>query len=235
MSAGIIGSAQVAGRTILNEVESKNLLAAAGVPVVAAQIATTRDEAVAAARAAGFPAVMKVLSDDLPHKSDVGGVRLGLADEAAVAAAYDAMMAGIRAAAPHARIDGVSIQRQAQPGVEVIIGMTTDPQFGPVLMVGLGGVLVEVLKDVAFRIVPVSARDAGEMVRELRGLPLLQGYRGAPAADLGALEAIVQSLSRFAQDNPEVREIDLNPVFAYPNGAVAVDARVVVAAKETAA
>jgi acyl-CoA synthetase (NDP forming) len=227
-----ITTARAAGRTLLNEVEAKELLAAAGVPVTTARLARSRDEAVAIARDTGFPAVLKVVSEDIPHKSDVGGVRLNLPDTEAVAAAYDGIMASAKQAQPDARIDGVSVQRQADAGAEVIIGVTTDRQFGPVLMFGLGGVLVEVLKDVAFRIVPLQQRDAAEMVREIKGLPLLQGYRGAPPADLAALEDLLLKVSRFVEAHPDVAELDLNPVFAYPSGAIAVDARVVLTPAE---
>ncbi|MSQ42433.1 MAG: CoA-binding protein, partial [Dehalococcoidia bacterium] len=162
-------------------------------------------------------------------KSDVGGVALGLQNAAAVRRARREMLARVAAAAPQARIEGVSVQQMAAAGTEVIIGATTDPQFGPVMMFGLGGVFVEVLKDVAFRIVPLEPRDAAQIVREIRGLPILQGVRGQPAADLPALERLVLAVSRFVAAHPEVAELDLNPVFAYPQGAVAVDARIVLA------
>lgn len=226
-SAEIIRSAHAAGRALLNEVESKQLLEEAGIPTTAARLATSRAQAVAIAAELGFPVVLKVLSEDIPHKSDAGGVKLNLVDADAVGAAHDAIMAGARAAQPGARIDGVSVQRQARPGTEVIIGMTKDPQFGPVLMFGLGGILVEVLKDVAFRIVPLEARDAREMVREIKGFPLLQGYRGGEPADLDALQELILKVSDFVESHPEIDELDLNPVFAYRDGAVAVDARVI--------
>jgi acyl-CoA synthetase (NDP forming) len=223
----IIQGARAAGRALLNEVESKQLLEDAGIPVVSARLARARDEAMAMAREMGFPVVLKVVSEDIPHKSDVGGVQLGLADTDAVAAAYDVIMASARAAVPNARIDGVSVQRQARPGTEVIVGMTKDPQFGPVLMFGLGGVLVEVLKDVSFRIVPLEPRDAREMIREIKGFPLLQGYRGTEPASLDALEGLLLKVSEFVQRHPAIDELDLNPVFAYPDAAIAVDARVI--------
>lgn len=223
----IIEAARSAGRALLNEVESKQLLAEAGIPTTAARLARSREQAVAIAGEMGFPVVLKVVSEDIPHKSDVGGVQLNLADADAVAAAYDRVMENVRAARPEARIDGVSVQRQARPGTEVIVGMTKDPQFGPVLMFGLGGVLVEVLKDVAFRIVPLAPRDAREMVREIKGFPLLQGYRGSEPADLAALEDLVLKVSDFVERHPEIDELDLNPVFAYRDGVVAVDARVI--------
>jgi acyl-CoA synthetase (NDP forming) len=226
-AAEIITAARHAGRSLLNEVESKQLLEEAQIATTAARLATSREEAMTLARQTGFPVVLKVMSEDIPHKSDIGGVQLNIADAEAAGAAYDRIMESVRAAQPDARIDGVSVQRQARPGTEVIVGMTKDPQFGPVLMFGLGGVLVEVLKDVAFRIVPLEARDAREMVREIKGFPLLQGYRGSEPADLAALEQLILNVSGFVERHPEIDELDLNPVFAYRDGAVAVDARII--------
>jgi acyl-CoA synthetase (NDP forming) len=225
----VISAARSEGRRLLNEVEAKQVLAEAGVPVVAARLARTRDEAVAISRETGFPVALKVVSPDITHKSDIGGVKLNLAGEAAVGEAYDAILAAARKAQPEARIDGVSVQSMAAPGTEVIIGVNTDPQFGPVLMFGLGGVLVEVLEDVAFRIVPIEPRDARHMVREIKGFKLLEGYRGQPPADVAALESLLLKVSAFVDSHPEVAELDLNPVFAYADGAVAVDARIVLA------
>lgn len=224
----IIDSARVQGRTLLNEVEAKQVLEEAGIPTVRARLARTKDEAVAVARETGcFPVALKVVSPQITHKTDVGGVKLNLADEAAVADAFDQIMASVKAAAPEATIDGVSVQAMARPGTEVIIGMTKDPQFGPVLMFGLGGILVEVLKDVSFRVVPLTPRDARQMVREIKGYPLLEGYRGSEPADVAALEKMILRLSDFVEATPEIAELDLNPVFAYKDGAVAVDARIV--------
>ena len=224
-----IALARTEGRVLLNEVEAKALLGEAGIPVTPTRLARSAAEAVAIAEELGFPAVLKIVSPDIAHKSDVGGVALGLANPAAVRRARREMLVRVREAAPSARIEGVSVQRMAAPGIEVIVGATTDPQFGPVLMFGLGGVFVEVLKDVAFRIVPLEPRDAAQMVREIRGLPVLQGARGAPPADLGALERLILQVSRFMAGHPDVAELDLNPVFAYAEGAVAVDARIVLA------
>src|SRR5215211_7381650 len=226
--SGPIAQAHAEGRSLLNEVESKQLLEAAGIPTSGAALARTADEAARLADELGYAVVLKILSPDLPHKSDVGGVILDLDGPDAVRAAYDRMMDGVRAARPDARIDGVSLQRQAAPGAEVIVGMTKDPQFGPVLMFGLGGVLVEVLRDVAFRLVPLEPRDAREMIREIKGFPVLEGHRGAPPTDLAALERLILDVSRFVEQHPEIDELDLNPVFAYPDGALAVDARIIV-------
>jgi len=137
------------------------------------------------------------------------------------------MQQSVATQAPGARVDGIIVQPTAAPGVEVIIGMSKDATFGPVLMFGLGGILVEVLKDVTFRIVPLQKRDAAEMIRDIQGFPLLDGYRGAPPADLEALQDILLRLSAFVVATPEVQEIDLNPIYAYAQGALAVDARVV--------
>jgi acyl-CoA synthetase (NDP forming) len=227
--AGIIETARSQGRTLLSEVEAKELLASAGIPVVEARFAATREQAVALANEMGFPIAMKVVSPQISHKSDVGGVRLGIETEQAAAEAFDAIVQAAKKAEPSATIEGVSVQRMAEPGVEVIVGMTMDAQFGPVLMFGLGGVLVEVLKDVSFRVVPIERRDAGQMVRDLKGFPILQGYRGQEPSDLDALEELLVKVSEFIEGHPDVQELDLNPVFAYPKGAVAVDARIVLA------
>jgi acyl-CoA synthetase (NDP forming) len=230
--AAIIDQARRQGRALLSEVEAKQLLAGAGIPVVETKLATSGDEAVALAGELGYPVALKVVSAQIAHKSDVGGVKLNLASGGGVAAAYDAIIQATKAAVPEATVDGVSVQRMAEPGIEVIVGMTTDPQFGPVLMFGLGGVLVEVLKDVAFRIVPIAARDARQMVREIKGFPVLEGYRGQAPADLDALEQLLLKLSAFIETHPELAELDLNPVFAYAKGAVAVDARIVLTTEQ---
>jgi acyl-CoA synthetase (NDP forming) len=136
-------------------------------------------------------------------------------------------MAAIKKAFPEAKIQGASVQKMARPGVEVIVGMSKDAQFGPVLMFGLGGILVEILKDVSFRIVPLVKRDATEMIKEIKGYPLLEGYRGQEPVDVTNLEDMVLKVSDFVEKHPEIKELDLNPIFAYKDGAVAVDARVV--------
>jgi len=223
----IIDRAKSEGRTILTEVESKQVLEGAGIPIASAQLAATREEAVAAAGQIGLPVVLKIVSPDISHKSDVGGVKLNLGSEEEVAAAFDEIVAAARRAQSGATVLGVSVQKMAQPGVEVIMGMTKDPQFGPVLMFGLGGVFVEVLKDVAFRIVPLEPRDARQMIRDIQGFPVLEGFRGQEPADLAALEDMLMRLSAFVEEHPEIQELDLNPIFAYKDSALAVDARIV--------
>ncbi len=225
----VIATARKQRRTLLSEVEAKDLLAEAGIPVARAILAKGQKASVEAAESVGYPVVMKIVSPDIAHKSDVGGVTLGLKDAKSVRKAYKEMLARVAEAAPNAKIAGVAIQNMAPQGIEVIVGATTDPQFGPVMMFGLGGVFVEVLKDVAFRIVPLEARDASQMVREIKGLPILQGARGAQPADLPALEALIVQVSQFVAAHPDIAELDLNPVFSYPDGALAVDARIVLA------
>ena len=217
----------VNNQNLLTEVESKALLKKAGIPVVEAKLARSKKEAISISNEMGFPIVLKVSSTEVVHKSDSGGVKLGLTNATQVGKAYNEILSSIKQAYPQARIEGVSVQPMAAPGVEVIGGMSKDPQFGPVLMFGLGGILVEVLKDVSFRIVPVTARDAKAMIREIKGYPVLEGYRGQKPASIPALEKLIVKVSKFVEKNPQIRELDLNPIFAYPDKAVAVDARII--------
>jgi len=223
----ILKQARKENRTQLTEIESKQLIKEAGIPVVEAKLAQTKTEAISLSKKMGFPVVLKIVSPDVIHKSDSGGVELGLASVAQVGKAYSKILSAIKKHYPKAKIQGVSVQKMARPGVEVIIGMTKDAQFGPVLMFGLGGILVEVLKDVAFRIVPLTKRDAHEMIKDIKGYPVLEGYRGQEPADVAFLEDLILKVSDFVDKNPEIKELDLNPVFAYKNRAVAVDARVI--------
>jgi acyl-CoA synthetase (NDP forming) len=217
-------------RVLLTEVESKQVLEEAGINVVKAKLARSMKEAAAISREVGFPVVLKVASPDIVHKSDIGGVKVGLGNAAQVSKAYREIMAAVKEKEPKATVHGVSVQPMAKAGVEVIIGMTKDAQFGPVIMFGLGGILVEILKDVSFRIVPLLKKDAREMIRDIKGYPVLEGYRGQPPSDVGALEDMILKVSDFVERNPIIKELDLNPVFAYKDGAVAVDARIVLEA-----
>jgi acyl-CoA synthetase (NDP forming) len=228
MATNIIEQVRAEGRTILTEIEAKQMLEAAGVPVSPARLAKTKDDAAKIASELGFPAVLKIVSPQITHKSDVGGVALGIASADEAKAAFERIVASAKQHVKDAKIDGVAVQRMEKQGIEVIVGVTKDPQFGPVLMFGLGGVLVEVLKDVAFRIIPIEQRDARQMVEEIKGFPVLQGYRGQDPASLDALHALLLKVSSFIEAHPEVAELDLNPVFAYKDGAIAVDARIVI-------
>ena len=227
MISKIITNALKSKRTVLTEVESKQLVASAGIPVIETRLAQNKAEAVLTSQKMGFPVVLKIVSPDIIHKSDIGGVKLNLANATQVGKAYTEIMAAAKKANKKADIHGVSVQKMARPGVEVIMGMSKDAQFGPVLMFGLGGVFVEVLKDVAFRIVPLVRRDASQMIKEIKGYPLLEGYRGQEPANIAALEDLLLKLSDFVDKTPQIKELDLNPIFAYKDKAVAVDARVI--------
>ena len=223
----IIDRARSEARTLLNEVESKELLGQAGISIIDTRLATSRKEAISMSKQLGFPVVLKIASPDIVHKNDVGGVKLGLKTAEQVGKAYDEILTAVNQRHPQTRVHGVSVQRMAHAGVEVIIGMSRDIQFGPVLMFGLGGIWVEILKDVSFRVAPLTKRDAKEMLREIKGYPLLTGYRGQEPVDISKLEDFILKVSDFAEMNPVVKEVDLNPIFAYSDGAVAVDARVI--------
>lgn len=225
--AEVIASARKEKRTLLTEVEAKDLLKAAKIPVVETKLAVSKAEAMEIAKKMGFPVVMKIVSPDVVHKSDAGGVKLNVQNATQVGRAYGEILTNITKHYPKAKIVGVTVQKMARQGIEVIIGMTKDAQFGPVIMFGLGGILVEVLKDVSFRIVPMTKRDAAEMITEIKGFPILKGYRGQEPADVPFLEDLIVKVSDFVDKNPEIKELDLNPVFAYKDGAMAVDARII--------
>lgn len=227
----IISSARKENRTVLTEIESKELLKEVGITTTEIKLAASEKEASDFSQKMGFPVVLKIASPDISHKSDAGGVKVGLKNKDEVAKAYKEIMSSVKQKFPKAKIEGVSVQNMARPGTEVIIGMTKDAQFGPVLMFGLGGVWVEVLKDVAFRIVPLTRRDASEMIKEIKGFPLLQGYRGSEPANITVLEDLLLKISDFMEKTPEIKEMDLNPIFAYKDGAIAVDARIVLEEK----
>ena len=228
----IITAAQQQGRELLNEVEAKTLMHEAGVPVVRTVLADSSEQAKEIAGELGFPVALKVVSEDITHKSDAGGVMLDIADADAVAVAYEAILSNSLAAVPEAEIEGVAVQNMAPAGTEVIVGMTTDPQFGPVVMFGLGGVMVEVMKDVTFRVLPLTKRDVRQMVADIKGRVILDGVRGAPPADVEAIQDALLKVADFVSANPQVRELDLNPILVNENGAVAVDARIVIAKSE---
>jgi len=223
----ILDKAKTERRTVLTEFESKKLLERAGIPVVETRLVRTKRETISVSKEMGFPVVLKITSPDIVHKSDSGGVKLGIANATQASKAYSEIMSSIKQKYPGAIIHGLTVQKMAPPGIQVIVGMNKDPQFGPVLMFGLGGILVELLKDVSFRIVPVTKRDAAEMIREIKGYPLLEGYRGQEPANIDALQDIIVKVSQFVERTPEVKELDLNPIFAYRDKAVSVDARIV--------
>ena len=218
----VIDRARSSGRTYLMEHESKAVLESLGITTTGTGVARTEDEAVEIFSALDCPVAMKVLSPDVVHKSDAGGVKLNLKNGDEVRSAYRDIVAAFSGK----RLEGVSVQRMARTGVEAIVGVANDATFGPVLMFGLGGVFVEVLKDVSFRSIPISSSDAKDMIEEIKGYALLRGYRGY-SSDIDALEKLLLSVSDFVMDNPDISEMDLNPVFLYPEGYMVVDARII--------
>lgn len=221
----IISRARSEKRSLL-EPEAYAILAGYGIPVLDHRLATSPEEASRMASEIGFPAAMKVVSPDVIHKSDSGGVKLGIDSPPAAAEAFAAIIQNVARAVKGARIEGVLIVPMATGGVEVIAGMVRDPQFGPAVMFGLGGIFVEILKDVAFEIAPVSRQEAERLVKSIKGYSLLAGARGSQPCDLESLYKIITGLSRLALELPEVKEIDLNPVLAGPEKARALDARI---------
>jgi acyl-CoA synthetase (NDP forming) len=217
------------------EAGAKRALAAAGVPVLPERVVASAAEAAEVAAGMGFPVVLKIVSPDLPHKTEVGGVALDLGDAKTVARAHDEMLARVRHAAPAARIEGVLVSPMARGGTEMILGAKRDPVFGPVVLVGLGGVFAEVIGDVAVRPAPVDEAEAMAMLRSLKAVPVLDGARGRPKADLPAAARAIAALSRFAaRHEASIAEIDINPLLVRPagEGAVALDALIVPAETE---
>lgn len=219
-----VAEARAAGRISLTEVEAKQVLSDAGIRTVRERACADVEAAVAAGGAFGYPVVAKILSADILHKSEVGGVKVGLPDEAALRAAFDDITTSARAARPDAKLDGIVVQEMIAGGQSVLVGIRRDPTFGPLMTVGLGGVLTELYADVAHRLLPIERDDADEMLRELRSFPLLDGYRGAAPVDRAALIDLMAGLSDFALAHPFISELELNPVIVRQEGAVAVDA-----------
>jgi len=206
-------------------VECLPLLERYGIPVAESIVASSRAQAVEAASRIGYPVVMKVVSADISHKTDVGGVRTGIMDAKEAGVVYDGMMHQIHRYMPGARIEGVLVQKMLKGGREIIIGMNRDPQFGPMIMFGLGGISVEVLKDVTFRIAPLTENDVDEMIKEIRAYPMLLGIRGEKPSDIGAIKESLLRFSKLCTDFPEIVEIDINPMLVFEDGCVAVDIR----------
>ena len=218
----MVDQAKQEGRVYLMEHEVKAILEGQGISTTGSLVARSEDEAVKLFRSIGSPVALKILSPEVIHKSDAGGVKLNLQNEDQVREAYRQIMNSFR----DKMVTGISVQEMAKPGVEVIIGVTSDPTFGPVMMFGLGGIFVEVLKDVSFRSIPLSEYDAEDMIEEIKGYALLKGYRG-PTADVPALRDLLVKLSDLVMENPEIKEMDLNPVFIYSQGYKVVDARII--------
>lgn len=227
--------ARASGRRLLTGDTPLALLRSYGIPSVSGGLARDAAAAMALAGELGYPVALKVASAQISHKSDIGGVRVGLERGEDVRQAFDEILRNALNVAPRDAIDGVLVQRMAARGRELIVGIARDPSFGPLIMFGLGGILAEALEDVVFRLAPLTRWDAAEMCRSIRGTKLLHAFRGAPPVDFRALEDVLLRISQLACAFPEIEELDLNPLLVSEAGVVAVDARIVLApAPETA-
>jgi acetyl-CoA synthetase (ADP-forming) len=215
------------GRKHLLESEAKTVCIEYDIPVTRFDVAKDEVEAVKFAKDIGFPVVLKIVSPDIIHKSDVGGVLVGLKTVDEVRSAYQQIMRNVKKHKADAKIVGVLVQEMAPASTEVIVGAVKDPQFGPALMFGLGGIFVEILRDVSFRIAPIDESEAREMISEIKAYPLLKGYRGLPPADIEAIVKILVNTSRLVVEHQEIKEVDLNPIMVYDRGAKTVDARII--------
>jgi acyl-CoA synthetase (NDP forming) len=226
-TAKIINQAKKEGRKVLLENEAKSICTDSVIPVTKFNLAKNENEAALKADQIGYPVVLKIVSPDIIHKSDAGGVIVNLKTPTEVNIAYKKIIENAKKYKVDAKIVGVLVQEMVPQSTEVIVGAIKDPQFGQTVMFGLGGIFVELLKDVNFRIAPINAEDAKEMITQLKAFPLLNGYRNTPPADIDALTAILCSVSRLIMEKPEIKELDLNPIMAYPKGAKTVDARII--------
>jgi acyl-CoA synthetase (NDP forming) len=223
----IISQARLEGRKALLETEAKTICMEYAIPVTKFELAKNEKEAVEFAEQLGFPVVLKIVSPDIIHKSDAGGVMVNLKDAVEVQNAYGKILENAKKYNASARIVGVLVQEMAPQSTEVIVGAIKDAQFGQTLMFGLGGIFVELLKDVTFRIAPITQEDAREMITGVRAYPLLKGFRNTPPADIDAIVTVLMNTSRLVMENSEIKELDLNPVMAYEKGAKTVDARII--------
>ena len=212
----------------ISEFEAKSILSAAGIPANREILTQSCEEAIEAQKTIDGPVVLKVASPDIPHKTEIGGVLLNLTTKEEVEESYQKLITNVQSNAPKAKIDGIIVAEMITGGIETVLGVTKDPVFGPTVMFGLGGVFVEVLKDVTFRVAPFGPKEAHRMIDEIRGRAVLDGARGAPPADIDALANAISTLSIFAAENSDtIQTIDINPFLALPKGAVAVDALII--------
>ncbi len=224
----IISTAKRAGLTNLPQDDALRILSTYGLPVIKTETASSKTEAVEAAKRIGYPVAMKIVSPDVVHKIDVGGVKLDLNSDRDISEAYDEILRNVKARVLNPRIEGVLLQEFVTGGTETIIGIHRDPKFGPLLMFGLGGIYVEAYRDVSFRLAPIRELSADNMISQIRGSKILQGFRGQPPADTKAIAECIERLSQLSIELPDVAELDVNPLVAFQNGCRALDARIIV-------
>lgn len=223
----ILETVREKGRRVLSVYESKKVLELEGFPINKFELASSKEEAIQIAQKMNFPLVAKIVSTQIVHKTDIAGVIVGLRDLDEVMEAYDQIIAAAHDKTKEAKIDGVLLEEMVKDGTEIIIGSTIDPVFGRIIMFGLGGVFVEVLEDVSFRLVPLTRYDAKEMIGEIKAAKVLDGFRGRPPADKEAIENLILKTAEFVIKYDKISEFDMNPVFALKKGATIVDARIV--------
>jgi acetyl-CoA synthetase (ADP-forming) len=224
----IIENALASGRKILLPDEAMDIIKSSGISTPAYALAKTTNEAVTVAKSMGFPVVLKIVSPDVLHKSDVGGVVVGVENDKEVERNYNEIMNNLIKKVPDADIIGMLVEKQAPTTTEVIVGGIRDEQFGPTVMFGLGGIFVELFKDVVFRIAPVTEAEALEMIEEIKGYKVLNGYRGTEKLDIQKLSKTVVTVSELISDIDEIKEVELNPLLVYTEGVTAVDARIII-------
>ena len=222
----IIEKAKKEKRPLL-ETEAKELLKEYEIPVPDFRLIKSEDEITGLAKEINFPMVMKIVSPDIIHKTDAGGVKVGIKTEKEARIAYQEIIFEAKKYNKKAKISGVIVYPMVPQGTEIIIGIMKDPHFGPVIMFGLGGIFVEVLKDISFRILPIEERDAEEMINEIKGSKILKGARGEASKDIEAIKILLMKISQLVMENPEISEIDLNPVFVFEKGLQVIDARMI--------
>ncbi len=215
------------GYTVMPEMEAQKLCSSYSIPCPPAQVGQTKEECVAIGRTIGYPVVMKVLSRQIVHKSDAGGVIVGIGSDEEMADAYTTMSSTLQKNRPEATIDGFVIQKMMPAGIEVVVGALRNAQFGPVVMFGMGGIYIEVFKDVEFRLAPLSKEEALRQIQETKVSQLLKGVRGQQPSDVDAIAELLVNAGRLICDFEEIKEFDFNPVLSYPDGCMAVDARIV--------
>ncbi len=227
----ILDEAKHQERTVLTYEESRKVMKLAGIPLNKMKVANNLEESILKAKEVGYPVALKIISEDVIHKSDSGGVRVGIKSDDELSKSYEEMLTSVLSFYPDAKIEGVSVEEMVS-GVELLIGTSTDEQFGKMIAFGIGGVFVEVYKDVSFRLIPVTSKDIQNMIDEIKGKTMFGGFRGMPKVNLDELTSMILTISKLIEKYPIIREMDLNPVVATESGLRVIDARIILEQKE---
>ncbi len=214
------------GREVLTYEESRKIIDLVGLPLNKMALATNAEETIEKAKEVGYPIALKIISEDVIHKSDAGGVKIGIKSDEELKKSYEDMMINIKKHYPTAKIDGVSIEEMVK-GTEILIGSMTDTQFGKMIVLGIGGIFTEIYKDVTFRLIPITKEDVKEMMSEIKGKKIFEGFRGLPQVKTEELTNLMLKISKLVEENPIIKEMDLNPVVATEKGLITIDARII--------